>query len=43
MIVNTEQDGKSIPATEYDPCITKVDHVVRALRVDGLINIWLAG
>lgn len=43
MIVNAEKDGRSIPATEHDPRITKVGHIIRATRIDELpqiINIF---
>ena len=43
MIVNAEQDGRVIPATERDPRITPVGHVIRATRMDELpqlLNIW---
>ncbi len=36
MIVNAEQAGISIPATERDPRITKVGRVIRATRLDEL-------
>lgn len=42
MIVNAEQSGISVPATEHDPRITKVGAVIRATRLDELpqlINI----
>ncbi len=42
MIVNAEKDGKSIPATDHDPRITKVGKFIRATRIDELpqlINI----
>lgn len=42
MIVDAEKDGKSHPAGEKDDRITKVGHVIRAIRVDELpqlINI----
>lgn len=40
MIVDAEKDGKSIPATDCDPRITKVGRVIRALRVDELPQIF---
>lgn len=40
MIVNAEKDGKSIPAVDHDPRITKVGRVIRALRVDELPQIF---
>ena len=40
MIVDAEKDGKSIPATDHDPRITKVGRVIRALRVDELPQIF---
>lgn len=42
MIVNAEQSGISVPATEKDPRITKVGSIIRATRLDELpqlINI----
>lgn len=36
MIVDAEKDGKSIPATDHDPRITKVGRVIRATRIDEL-------
>jgi len=39
MIVDAEKDGKSIPATDRDPRITKVGHVIRATRIDELPQI----
>lgn len=39
MIVDAEKEGKSIPATDHDPRITKVGRVIRALRVDELPQI----
>ena len=39
MIVDAEKDGRSIPATERDPRITKVGHVIRATRIDELPQI----
>lgn len=36
MIVDAEKDGKSIPATDHDPRITKVGRVIRAARIDEL-------
>ena len=42
MIVDAEKDGRSIPATEHDPRITKVGAFTRATRLDELpqlINI----
>ena len=40
MIVNAEKDGRSIPAVDHDPRITKVGRVIRALRVDELPQIF---
>lgn len=40
MIVDAEKDGTSIPATDYDPRITKVGRVIRATRVDELPQIF---
>ena len=39
MIVNAEQSGISVPATERDPRITKVGRVIRATRFDELPQI----
>lgn len=39
MIVNAEKDGKSIPATQGDPRITKVGKIIRATRIDELPQI----
>lgn len=39
MIVDAEKDGRSIPATERDPRITKVGRVIRATRIDELPQI----
>lgn len=39
MIVNAEKDGKSIPATDHDPRITRVGRVIRAIRIDELPQI----
>lgn len=36
MIVDAEKDGKSIPATDHDPRITKVGRFIRATRLDEL-------
>ena len=36
MIVDAEKDGKSVPATEGDPRITKVGKFIRATRFDEL-------
>ncbi len=36
MIVDAEKAGCSIPATDRDPRITKVGHVIRAIRLDEL-------
>lgn len=36
MIDNAEKDGKSIPATDHDPRITKVGGAIRAMRIDEL-------
>lgn len=40
MIVDAEKDGRSIPATEHDPRITKVGKVIRATRLDELPQIF---
>ena len=40
MIVNAEKDGKSIPATDNDPRITKVGKIIRRFRVDELPQIF---
>lgn len=39
MIVNAEQSGISVPATDRDPRITKVGRVIRATRFDELPQI----
>lgn len=39
MIVNAEAAGKSIPATDNDPRITRVGRIIRATRVDELPQI----
>ena len=39
MIVNAEAAGKSIPATDNDPRITKVGKIIRATRIDELPQI----
>lgn len=39
MIVDAEKEGKSIPATDGDPRITKVGKVIRATRIDELPQI----
>lgn len=36
MVVDAEKDGRSIPATEHDPRITKVGRFIRATRIDEL-------
>lgn len=36
MIVDAEKEGKSIPAVDHDPRITKVGRVIRATRIDEL-------
>jgi len=36
MIVNAEQLGESLPATDRDPRITKTGHFIRAVRLDEL-------
>ena len=36
MIVDAEKDGKSIPAIDGDPRITKVGKIIRATRIDEL-------
>ena len=36
MIVDAEKDGRSIPAGENDPRITKVGKIIRAFRIDEL-------
>ncbi len=40
MIENAEQSGIAIPATEKDPRITKVGHVIRAARIDELPQLF---
>ena len=39
MIVDAEKDGKTRPATNGDPRITKVGRIIRACRVDELPQI----
>ncbi len=39
MIVNAEKDGKSQPAVDHDPRITKVGRFIRATRIDELPQI----
>ena len=39
MIVNAEKDGKSQPATDNNPRITKVGKLIRATRIDELPQI----
>ena len=39
MIVNAEKEGKSQPATDNDPRITKVGKIIRATRLDELPQI----
>ena len=39
MIVDAEKDGKSHPAGEKDPRITKVGNFIRATRIDELPQI----
>lgn len=39
MIVNAEKDGKSQPAVDNDPRITKVGKIIRATRIDELPQI----
>ena len=39
MVVDAEKDGKSQPATDCDPRITKVGSVIRSLRIDELPQI----
>ena len=39
MIVNAEKEGKSIPASDHDPRITKVGRIIRATRIDELPQI----
>ena len=39
MIVDAEKNGKSQPATDRDPRITKVGHIIRATRIDELPQI----
>lgn len=39
MIVDAEKDGKSIPATDNDPRVTKVGRFIRATRIDELPQI----
>jgi len=40
MIVNAEKDGRVIPATEKDPRITPVGHIIRAIRMDELPQLF---
>ena len=40
MIVDAEKEGKSIPAVDHDPRITRVGRVIRALRVDELPQVF---
>ncbi len=40
MIVDAEKDGKSIPATEEDPRITRVGKFIRACRMDELPQLF---
>ncbi|MCI9132633.1 MAG: sugar transferase [Lachnospiraceae bacterium] len=39
MIVNAEKEGRSIPATDHDPRITRVGKMIRATRIDELPQI----
>lgn len=39
MIVDAEKGGKSIPATDNDPRITRVGRIIRAIRIDELPQI----
>lgn len=39
MIVDAEKDGKSQPAVDHDPRITKVGRIIRASRIDELPQI----
>lgn len=40
MVVNAEQEGISIPATDKDPRITPVGEVIRKLRIDELPQLF---
>ncbi len=40
MVVDAEKEGESIPATNYDPRITKVGRIIRATRIDELPQIF---
>ena len=40
MIVDAEKDGKSQPATDNDPRITRVGKIIRATRIDELPQIF---
>lgn len=40
MVVDAEKEGKSIPATDFDPRITKTGRVIRAMRIDELPQIF---
>lgn len=39
MIVDAEKDGHSVPATDHDPRITRVGHIIRPTRLDELPQI----
>lgn len=40
MVVNAEQNGKSVPATEGDPRITLVGKIIRKIRIDELPQLF---
>lgn len=40
MIVDAEKEGKSVPATEKDPRITKVGNIIRPKRIDELPQLF---
>lgn len=40
MIVNAEEAGHSVPATDNDPRITKIGHIIRATRLDELPQLF---
>ena len=40
MIVDAEKEGIAVPATDHDPRITKVGHVIRACRIDELPQLF---
>ena len=40
MIIDAEKEGKSIPATDNDPRITRVGKVIRAIHIDELPQLF---